>query len=64
MLPNLCSRINQPTLDLLSNEVLLTQVRLALAFGASKRAIGRKLGLNWNQVDVLVRHLKGGGQAN
>jgi hypothetical protein len=46
---------------LLSDEYLLTQVRLALVFGASKRAIGRRLGLNWKQVDLLVAHVQGKG---
>jgi hypothetical protein len=64
MLANSCTRYNQPTLNLLKDSKLLAEVQFALAFGASKRAIGRTLGLNWHQVDVLVRHLKGGGQAN
>lgn len=60
---NGCIRINQPTLDLLENTHLLDEVRTAVKRGDSKRSIGRRFGLYWRQVDILVEHLKRRGAA-
>ena len=48
----------RPTQTLLTDPLLLTNVQMALLLGASKRAIGLKLGLNWQQVDLLVAHVR------
>jgi len=55
------SNTYRPTQSLLTDPLILTHVQMALLLGASKRAIGRKLGLNWQQVDLLVAHVQGKG---
>ena len=58
MYANNLSRLNQPTLNLLSDNDLLHKVALDLSVGASISSIARRHRLSWRQADILVRHLE------
>jgi hypothetical protein len=58
MYANNLSRLNQPTLDLLSDNDLLRKVASDLSIGASINSIARRHRLSWRQADILVRHLE------
>jgi hypothetical protein len=62
MLPNERTRMNKQTVQLLMNRAVLLQVADGLQMGASKRSIADMLGLNWRQINVVVKYLlaKGG----
>ncbi len=58
MLANNLTRLNQPTLDLITDADLVNKVASDLSLGASKRSIARKRRLSWRQADILVRFLE------
>ncbi len=55
---NGCTRLNQPTIELLQNRNLIRSVRRALSRGESKRYIARTWQLNWRQTEIIINYIR------